>query len=613
MHRQSFFKDTSEHIVKLASLMVARKEQNQKPYTLLLGAGASKSSGAPTWEELCSKIAIDFGIAFPANEDPVHYLTHQVLAKSATSLERYVAIAKYLSDLIPSRGFRHLAQLIASGYIDTVFTTNWDPLVEIALSFLLPVDKIKVLVRGEVSDDVIAAYLKSAEPRVKLVKMHGDLLSRTLFLRDDETDSLSSNLRDAIVSLFRNDLIIVGSQLRDFGILSVVLPGIAETSVYYVNPSRPPKSSTADTLVRRRGTTFISGDQGQHDSFFTRLNLTVQKLRCDAASAEKLAVEKEILLKEERGRGYINYSAISEMVERFAKQILQQGPDLILFIDDPTAPGGMELKKRIEPFFKKVAVGTIEIRGDGNNRVFKRQVRTKRPNSKNLKSTGPTIIFILDVITFSGNTLQMAREWVEKWYPHAVLKTGALVISQNLKDRLTAKHPLHNIAHMLVTDRYEIFFPWGVTQTTGDFDRYFKGIGESKSVHISKRPWGTIEILAEEQLCSVRLLTLEADQKLSFQRHVCRDELFVALDDNIGLDICASDLVEPFDHYSPDIKSLILEKSDYILIPRGIWHRSKASKERVRLLEVGFGLYDQSADIERLEDTFGRTSKDGSA
>lgn len=61
----------------------------------------------------------------------------------------------------------------------------------------------------------------------------------------------------------------------------------------------------------------------------------------------------------------------------------------------------------------------------------------------------------------------------------------------------------------------------------------------------------------------------------------------------------------------PFIKSLVLEKGDYILIPRGLWHRFKASKERVRLLEIGYGVYDEDADIERRLDPYGRENKSG--
>jgi mannose-6-phosphate isomerase-like protein (cupin superfamily) len=109
----------------------------------------------------------------------------------------------------------------------------------------------------------------------------------------------------------------------------------------------------------------------------------------------------------------------------------------------------------------------------------------------------------------------------------------------------------------------------------------------------------------------VRLLTIEATRRLSFQRHLCRDELFVALDDNIGLDICAEELAVDADPYDEHVKSLILEKGDYVLIPRGVWHRTKASMDRVRLLEIGFGLYDQNYDIERRWDDYERARLDG--
>ena len=121
--------------------------------------------------------------------------------------------------------------------------------------------------------------------------------------------------------------------------------------------------------------------------------------------------------------------------------------------------------------------------------------------------------------------------------------------------------------------------------------------------------------MADEKFCSVRILTIEADKCLSFQRHLCRDEFFVSIDENIGLEICGESL-DDCDQYGsfsdiPYIKSLVLEKGDYILIPKGIWHRFKASKERVRLLEIGYGIYDQDNDIERKEDPYGRVGSNG--
>ena len=128
--------------------------------------------------------------------------------------------------------------------------------------------------------------------------------------------------------------------------------------------------------------------------------------------------------------------------------------------------------------------------------------------------------------------------------------------------------------------------------------------GVAREIKIGKRPWGAVETLSDQEMTSVRLLTIEAHDQLSFQRHLCRDELIVALDDNVGLDICCEDLSANPDLYDPRIKSMVLEKGDYLLIPRGIWHRIKASMDRVRLLEVAFGVYDEAHDVQRLWDKY---------
>jgi mannose-6-phosphate isomerase-like protein (cupin superfamily)/NAD-dependent SIR2 family protein deacetylase len=614
MTNASPFKDTSPAILRLATLMASRSSANKPPYTLLLGAGASVSSNAPTWAELCKTIAKDMGAEIPRNQDPVAYVVRTLFPQHAHSIERSVAISKHLKNLQPSIGYKHLAQLVSTGYIRNILTTNWDPLVEVALSQFMPVSEIKVLVRGEVPDDLIADYIKAGDMRVKIIKLHGDLTSRLLLMRDEETHRLSPALKEAVQSLIKTDIIVVGSQLNDIDILSALLNELDDSSIYYVAPTPPGESSITARLVKRESGVVISGIEGAHDEFFKRLNLAVQKRYCDEAIERKRAVEAEILVKEEQGRGFINYSAIGELIKKFASMVLTDEPDVIFFINDPTAPGGIEVMKRMLKPCEGVAIGEIKVTGEGKNRVFERKVRDREaPKFRaGKKQKEIRTVFIIDSITFSGKTLKLARDKVRKWYPHAVVKLAVLVVSQHFRDAL-GKDEADLIKFMKVTDRYEVFFPWGVTQTTGDFDRKFLGIDGTRAVNISKRPWGTIEILASEEKCSVRLLTLEADEKLSFQRHVCRDELFVALDDKIGLDICAENLSDgPFDRTNPDIKSLILEKGDYILIPRGIWHRSKSSKERVRLLEVGFGLYDQTGDIERLDDAFGRTEKDGS-
>lgn len=327
--------------------------------------------------------------------------------------------------------------------------------------------------------------------------------------------------------------------------------------------------------------------------------------------------EESILAKEKIGVGYINYAGITDLVDHFSLKVRQLAPQLILFIDDPTAPGGMELKRRMVPILGQrgmnVPVRSIEVKGKGSRSFGRGAVL---PDLSDLPMDQIHDVLILDAITFSGNTLDLARKAFRAEYGHVSVKLGVLVIAQQLNEKqeaLAKTDPTAKYLSEVVTDRHEIFFPWGVTQTTAEFKRVFEGATEDskREVTIAKRPWGTIEILVDEEISSVRFLTIEADQKLSFQRHLCRDELYVALDDNIGLDICAEDIPKNADPYGEDIKSLILEKGDYVFIPRGVWHRAKASKDRARILEVAFGLYSQDHDIQRRWDVWERERKNG--
>jgi mannose-6-phosphate isomerase-like protein (cupin superfamily) len=533
----------------------------------------------------------------------------------------------YLWDRTPSIGYSHLAQLVRDGFVTTILTTNWDHLAERALLQMLPFEDVRVLIRGEMPDDVIADVLKWRRSYVTVVKLHGDAQARTFLLADSETrrfdDRLTLQLRECLESC----TFVVGQSAHDADVLSLLVGTERRFGdLYHVRFSETP--GEIDTLLERVGAHVIHGPQpavlaegstanvGEFDDFFVQLDLAVQqKLARESARVEQLRVaERSILDKERTGVGYINYSRITELVRHFTLEVSRLHPDLIVFIDDPSAPGGMELRRRMLPALKaeahSIRTERLRIEGKSGSRTHKRSVTSdlSKWDMKDVRS-----VLILDSITFSGNTLELARRAVRERFPLVDVRVGVLVISQQLAERQAAFEESERILSQVVTDRYEIFFPWGVTQTTARFDRRFEGAskGQNRHVMIAKRPWGTIEVLVDREMSSLRLLTIEAGRKLSFQRHLCRDELFVALDDNIGLDICAEELSRDAEEYDEKVKSLILEKGDYVLVPRGVWHRTKASMDRVRLMEVSFGLYDQDNDIERRWDDYERERTDG--
>jgi mannose-6-phosphate isomerase-like protein (cupin superfamily) len=184
----------------------------------------------------------------------------------------------------------------------------------------------------------------------------------------------------------------------------------------------------------------------------------------------------------------------------------------------------------------------------------------------------------------------------------AEIKMALLVVSKRLIEASKSGEMTFgqgDLIYTRVTNRPEMFFPWGWIQATGNWERLFESIeGKEYAVRWIKKPWGNQEVFAENGRCSVKMHTVEAGESLSLHRHLYRDEFFVPLDENIGIQI--------------GNKKIVVERGDYILIPRGTWHRFYAYKERGRVLEVAFGWYDQARDIERREDEYGRKDKDGS-
>ena len=109
-------------------------------------------------------------------------------------------------------------------------------------------------------------------------------------------------------------------------------------------------------------------------------------------------------------------------------------------------------------------------------------------------------------------------------------------------------------------------------------------------LHVDK-PWGNFEQFTHNQLCTVKILTVEANQVLSKQSHQSRDELWVVIDAGVKIEL--------------DDAEILPSPGDRIVIPRLTKHRLASNGPRVRVLEISFGYFDEN-DIERFEDVYGR-------
>lgn len=107
-----------------------------------------------------------------------------------------------------------------------------------------------------------------------------------------------------------------------------------------------------------------------------------------------------------------------------------------------------------------------------------------------------------------------------------------------------------------------------------------------------ERPWGRFQQFTLNEATTVKTITVEPGQRLSLQRHRHRSELWQILDG--ALEITRDDEV------------FTAVAGEMVWVPVGTVHRmANRTQEAARLLEVGFGTFDED-DIERLQDDYDR-------
>lgn len=109
-----------------------------------------------------------------------------------------------------------------------------------------------------------------------------------------------------------------------------------------------------------------------------------------------------------------------------------------------------------------------------------------------------------------------------------------------------------------------------------------------------QRPWGNFTILSEGKDYKVKLLTVDPGQRTSLQRHVYRNEHWIIVEGTANI-VRGRDNLE-------------LGPNSSIYVVAGTTHRiENLNEEPLKLVEVQYGKVLDENDIERLEDSYGRT------
>lgn len=231
---------------------------------LLLGAGASKGAGLATMDELFVRVGLD-----PKDPQVREKFCDQISRKTAA--DRYELLEVYLRNVDPGAvtpGYRALADLCASKFFDLVLTANLDPLFDDALcSAKLHRRDYVLIINGVIRPERMNLLLSHSEPRLKIIKLHGDLFYRqmawTAAEMDDYLEGIWLQLSTAVAG---RDFLTVGYSLKDARIMDLVLGSGGR--VWFTNYSEYPTHLSA--AHRERLDEVVSTDCA-FESLFTTL------------------------------------------------------------------------------------------------------------------------------------------------------------------------------------------------------------------------------------------------------------------------------------------------------------------------------------------------------
>ncbi|MEW5924541.1 MAG: SIR2 family protein, partial [Candidatus Zixiibacteriota bacterium] len=450
-------------ITALAKSIIDRQESGSDPYRILLGAGASIQSGNPSGEKLEESLLESLGLK------KIPELFKLLEGATRTSSTYYAVLKKQFRNARPSIGYYYLTYLLAQKYFGMVFTTNWDNLLESTLARYLDYSDFKVIIKGEVDNNKFCKMLKSETPRVKVVKIHGDLESKEYDVTDNDlfeitNDSMTmSSLREYL----SRDIIIIGHKMNDSDIQQALYNGDISKGgvIWFVSPNGPRPKSFIEKTIAARGCERYLINAG-FDEFFIQLAMEIARYKMGNDSNWNDDFMK-VLDGYERGANYYSNRNVRTLVRRLCADIDDDDfkPDLIVYVHDPEAPGGTEVRKWIEKIdeLKDINAQVIEIMGR-NEKVKQRSAKLLKPDAV-VDRYKIKKILLVDSITFSGNTSKLAVDLLKKEYGKKDIRLGFLSVGRtflnNLKNGIIEGITEKDIYKGEELDRMEVFFPWG--------------------------------------------------------------------------------------------------------------------------------------------------------
>ena len=210
---------------------ISNRNENEPNYSLLLGAGCSITSGIRPAKELISewKKAILQSDPNSKNFSEEDYLKscswydprneYSCLFEKRYDLpqHRRMFIEKEVDEKKPSIGYEYLSKLIGNSYFRTIFTTNFDDLLNQSFYSYLKARPIVCAHDSSINSVTITSK------RPKIIKLHGDYLFDGIKSSMREVETLEDNMRNKFTEFAKNyGLIVLGYAGNDRSIMEIL-------------------------------------------------------------------------------------------------------------------------------------------------------------------------------------------------------------------------------------------------------------------------------------------------------------------------------------------------------------------------------------------------------
>lgn len=261
-------------------------------YAVLLGSGVSRAAGIPTgWEvtldltRLAAKAAGENCDADPETwyrakfGSPPSY-TNLLNELGKTPTERGGLLKKYFEPTEeeresglkqPTDAHRAIASLVGQGYIKVILTTNFDRLIEQALT------EAGIIFQVISSPDGVDGSLPLAHATCTVIKLHGDYQDIRIKNTKDELNVYDSKIDSLLDRVF-----------DEYGIIAAGWSGVWDTALInafnrckghrfttaWITVSKP--ATSAEALIKTRKASVITASSA--DSFFTDLEEKIRAL-----------------------------------------------------------------------------------------------------------------------------------------------------------------------------------------------------------------------------------------------------------------------------------------------------------------------------------------------